>query len=213
MGNSPYRWQSATSYSGDDIDFIYGGEFGIYLRGGGLGVSFGILVHTFDPVAGGIGSDASGVPLYSVDMEGLGFGPSVTFDYQFSQTKTYLWKIIFGGGYMFNEIESRYSYTAAGQALMGTTPSVTESYKSQSPFAVLGFSTEFVLANTTTMNITAGYHYNLNSEWEYGEGGANFSGTHAQGDSLQFEDGALKPIDWSYYFVQVGFNFYVDTIR
>lgn len=213
IGNAPYRWQSASTYSGDEVDFIYGGEFGVYLRGGRMGIAFGVLVHTFDAVAGGKGLGASGAELFSVDLEGLGYGPSVTFDYQISTTKTYLWKILLGGGYAFNKLESTYTYTVAGQALNGGSATLTESYKSESPYVMLGISTEFHLSGTTTINVTAGYHYNTNSEWKYGQGGQNFAGSHAQGDSLRFEDSTTKSIEWSYYFVQVGFNFYVDTLR
>lgn len=213
MGSAPYEWQAASSYSGDDVGFVYGGEFGVYLRGGGFGIALGVLVHSFDPVSGGKAQDASGVELFSVETEGLAYGPSLIFDYQFSETKSYLWKVIFGGGYQFANIENIYSFTAAGQALVGGQTSLTESYKTGAAFAVIGVSTEFIMSGSTTVSVTAGYHYSMADQWKYGQGGQNFAGTHSQGDNILLEDGATKAIDWSYPFLQVGFQFYTSTIR
>jgi hypothetical protein len=213
MGEDPYRWQGATQYGGDSVDLMYGGEFGFYMRGSGFGLALGVLVHTFDPVTGGRGLNAAGTQLYSVDLEGLAFGPQIVFDYQFSSAESYVWKLLLGGGYQFAKIESTYSYTAAGQALNGGQASLAESYKQESMFALVGVSTEFMMSGTTTLSVTAGYHYNLNQEWNYGQGGQNFAGTHNQGASVVFEDGSAREIDWSYPFIQLGFHFYVDTLR
>ncbi len=213
MGSAPYQWQSAATFSGDEVDLIYGGEFGVYFRTHGVGVSLGVLVHTFDPVSGGRGQTASGVSLFSVDVEGMAYGPQVAFDLQFAQTETYLWKFIVGGGYQFAKIESTYSFTATGQSLAGGQSQLTESYKQDTPFAMLAISTEFLMSGTTTVSVTAGYHYSFSDEWKYGEGGQNFAGSHSQGGDVLFEDASTKDIDWSYPFVQVGFQFYVDTIR
>jgi hypothetical protein len=213
MGNTPYRWQGATRYGGDEVDLIYGGEFGFYYRVARFGVALGVLVHSFDPVMGGRGSDVGGARLYDVDVEGLAYGPQVTFDYQFTGTEDYLWKIVVGGGYQFAKLESTYRYTVLGQALTGGQSQLTESYKQEAPFAIMAISTEFLLADTTTISITAGYHYSLNQDWNYSGDGQNFAGPHGDGDPLVFEDGSRKTIDWSYPFVQLGFHFYVDTIR
>ncbi len=213
MGADPYRWQSAPSNSGDEVSFVYGGEFGVYFRGGSFGVALGVLVHTFDPVTGGKGFNAAGAELFSVASEGMAYGPSLQFDYQLSSTKTYLWKLLVGGGYQFMDIENTYSFSATGQSLVGGQSSLTESYKAAAPFVMLGVSTEFIMSGTTTISVTAGYHYSFASEWAYGEGGENFAGSHAQGDTAVFEDGTSRGIQWSYPFVQVGFQFYVDTAR
>ena len=213
MGADPFRWQSASTYAGDEVDLIYGGEFGIYLRGSTFGMAAGVLVHTFDPVAGGSASAAGGGLLYSADVEGISYGGQLVFDYQLSSNESYLWKIIFGGGYQFSKIESTYTMSTAGAALVGGQTSFTESYKQTAPFAVLGVSTEFPMAGTTTLTVTAGYHYTMGGNWEYGQGGQNFAGVHAQGDTVNLENGSAREIDWSYAFIQVGFNFYVDTVR
>jgi len=213
MGSTPYAWQTTSAYTGDEIDLVYGGEFGIYFRGGSFGVGLGVLVQTFDPVTGGKGENISGTQLFSVDVEGLAYGPQITFDYQFASTDLYMWKLIFGGGYQFAKIESTYSFTATGQTLNGGQASLTESYKQDSAFAMLGLSTEFIMSGTTTLTVTAGYHYSLSKEWEYGQGGENFAGSHLQGGKVSFEDASVKPIDWSYAFIQLGFQFYVDTVR
>lgn len=213
MGSKPFEWQSATSYSGDDIDLLYGGEFGIYLRGESLGVSFGILVHKFDPVTAGVGTNAGGTNLFSVDMDGLAYGPNILFDYQFSRKPGYMWKFIIGGGYQFAKMESEYTFTATGQALVGGQTTLTESYKSDSPFAVMGVATEFMMSGTTTISLLFGYHYNFNKQWKYYGGGRNLAGVHSDGDSVLFEDGSAKELDWSYPFLQLGFQFYVDTVR
>ncbi len=213
MGSQAFRWQSATSYSGDDVDFIYGGEFGLYLRGGSFGLSLGVLVHTFDPVSGGTASNASGTTLYTADVEGMAYGPQVVFDFLLTKDEGYLWKLLLGGGYQFAKIESTYNFTATGQALVSGQSTLTEIYKQEAPFALLGISTEFMLSGTTTINITAGYHYSLGDEWTYGAGGSNFAGSYSQGGKVNFEDGTSRPIDWSYAFIQLGFNFYVDLAR
>lgn len=213
MGATPYQWQSASTYSGDKVDLIYGGEFGIYLRGSRFGVALGLLVHTFDAVAGGRGLDASGTPLYTTTVEGVGYGPQVTFDYQISSMETYIWKVLVGGGYLSSKIESTYSMTATGQPLVGGQSSFTESYKQESLFAMFGMATEFTVGGTTTLTVTAGYHHSLGGDWKYGQGGENLAGSHSQGGKLLFEDGSAKNLDWSYAFVQVGFNIYVDTVR
>ena len=57
MGNAPYNWQTPASYGGDEVGLMYGGEFGVYFRGGGFGLGLGMLVHTHDPVTGGTASD------------------------------------------------------------------------------------------------------------------------------------------------------------
>ena len=214
MSSAPFEWQSASSYSGDEVDLIYGGEFGIYFRSSlGLGVSLGVLVDTFDPVEGGAASNAGGVSLFTVNTEGLSYGPSLLFDYQFGTTQSYLWKFVFGGGYQFAEIENTYSMTATGQALVGGQSTFTETYKAEIPFAMIGIGTEFVLSGTSTMSFLLGYHYALANEWSYGQGGQNFAGSHTQDGDVLFENGSKKTIDWSYPFLQVGFNFYVDTVR
>lgn len=213
MGNAPFRWQSASTYGGDDVDLIYGGEFGVYFRTHRLGLSLGVLVHTFDPVTGGSAFDSSGNSLFTVDVEGMAYGPQMTFDIQFAKTETYMWKLILGGGYQFAELESTYNFTATGQPLVGGQTQLTESYKQDAPFALLAISTEFVFSGTTTLSVTAGYHYSFSKDWKYGEGGQNFAGTHAQGGDVLFEDATSKTIDWSYPFIQMGFQFYVDTVR
>ena len=212
MGSAPYRWQSADNFGGDEVDLVYGGEFGLYLRGMGFGAAFGVLVHTFDPVSQGSAANG-GTSLYTVDVKGMAYGPQVAFDYQFVSTETYLWKLIVGGGYQFAKIENTYNFTAAGQALVGGQTSLAESYKQEAPFALLAISTEFVTSGTTTVSVTAGYHYSFSKDWKYGQGGQNFAGNHSQGDDVLFEDASSKTIDWSYPFLQVGFQFYVDTVR
>ncbi len=213
MGNAPFRWQSASQYSGDDVDLVYGGEFGVYLRTQGVGVSLGVLVHTFDPVTGAQGLNASGNRLYTVDVEGLAYGPQVVFDFHLTSTKSYLWKLMLGGGYQFAKLESSYNFTVTGQALVGGQSQLMETYKQEAPFALLAIGTEFHMSGTTTLSVTAGYHYSFSQEWKYDGGGQNFAGAHSQGDSVVFEDASAKNIDWSYPFLQVGFHFYVDTIR
>lgn len=192
---------------------MYGGEFGVYFRTSHFGLALGVLVHTFDPIAGGKGFNGASTQLYSVDVEGLAYGPQLAFDIQFAKTETYMWKLIFGGGYQFAKLESTYNFTATGQPLVGGLSQVTESYKQEAPFALLALSTEFMFSGTTTISVTAGYHYSFSQDWKYGEGGQNFAGGHSQGGDVVFEDSTMKPIDWSYPFLQVGFNFYIDTAR
>lgn len=213
MASDSFSWQSVSSYSGDEVDLIYGGEFGIYFRGGGLGLGLGVLVHTYDPVTGGHGNNAAGTSLYTVDSKGMAYGPKLTIDYQFSQTPTYNWKFGVSGGYQFIKVENTYNMTTTGQALVAGQSTIDESLKTATPFAQVEIGTEFLLTKTTTMNVTLGYHHSLDSDWTYGEGGTNFVGTHSQGDKVLFEDGSRKLINWSYPFIQLGFQFYVDTVR
>lgn len=213
MSNEPYRWQSAAGYSGDEIDFVYGGEFGIYLRGGSVGMALGILVDTFQPIHGGRGENVAGQNLYSVNTEGIAFGPSLNFDYQLSSDAHYLWKLVVGGGYKIAKMENTYSLTAAGQALNGGAVTATETYTMLSPFATFGIAAEFFLSGSATMNFLFGYHLSLNNEWKYRGGGQNFAGVYSEGSDVLFEDGTAKMIHWSYPFLQVGFHFYIDTLR
>lgn len=213
MGTAPYQWQSAGRYSGDKVDLVYGGEFGVYLRGSGFGMSLGILVHTFDPVQGGAGANSGGTSLYTVDSEGLAYGPQVLFDYQFSREQNYMWKFVLGGGYQFSKISNSYTFTSDGQALVGGQSSLEETYRSDSPFATIGVGTEFVMSGTTTVSVLLGYHYTLNQVWKYSGSGQNFSGSFSEGGTVLFEDGSQKKIDSSYPFLQLGFQFYVDTVR
>lgn len=212
VGNSPYQWQSASSYGGDSFELGYGGDFGVYFRTSSFGLALGILVHTFDPVTGGTGSNSSG-SLYTVESEGLAYGPQILFDYQFGYTKSYMWKLVFGGGYQFAKFESTYTVSSAGQSLVGGQTSFSESLKGSFPFAVLGVGTEFMMSGSMTMNVLFGYHYTFSGSWQYGEGGQNFAGSHSQGANVLFEDGTEKSIDWSYPFLQVGFQFYIDKVR
>lgn len=208
IGTTPYRWQSATTYGGDKVDLMYGGEFGVYFRGPRLGLSLGVLVQSFDPVTGGKGFNASGTSLYSVDLSGIAYGPQVTFDYQLSKTEIYLWKLQVGGGYQYAKFDSTYTMTTTGQSLVGGQSQITETYKQEVPYVLLAISTEFKMSGTTTLSITGGYHYSFNKKWNYAGGGLNFAGTHQQGDSVTFEDSSTRPIDWSYPFLQMGFHFY-----
>lgn len=212
-GSDPYAWQTSTSYGGDEVGLMYGGEFGLYMRGGGFGFGLGLLVHTYDPVTGGTGSNAGGTQLFSVDSEGISYGGLVSFDMQLAQTKTYNWKVSLGGGYEFIKLENTYSYSTAGQALSGGQATAIESFKTAAPFVLLSVGTEFYLSGTTTMNVTAGYHYSMASDWKYGEGGNNFAGAHLQEGAAILEDGSARDVSWSYPFLQIGFQFYVDTVR
>ena len=213
MGSDPYFYQTPASYGGDEVGLMYGGDFGVYFRGGGFGVSLGLLVHTHDPVTGATASDGSGNRLLTVDSEGLSYGGIFNIDYQFSQTKAYNWKLTLGGGYEIIKHENTYVYTAAGEALVTGSPTLTESFKTAAAFVNVAIGTEFHLFKTTTMTITGGYHYSLADSWENGQGGQNFAGTQAQGGSALLENGSARNIDWSYPYLQIGFNFYVDTVR
>lgn len=213
MGSAPYEWQSAGQYSGDDVGLIYGGEFGIYMRTQSLGLSIGLLVDTFDPVTGGSGSDSSGNLLYRVDVEGLSYGALINFDFTLSRAEGYLWKFFVGGGYQYLKLESVYTMSAAGQALVSGQSTFSESYKTAAPFGNIGVSTEFHMSGSTTMNVALGYHYSLASGWNHGQGVTNFAGSANQGDGVVLEDGSEKSMDWSYPYVQVGFQFYVDKVR
>lgn len=213
MDSEPYRWQSAGTYSGDAVNFIYGGEFGVSLRGSVVGMSLGILVDTFNPIEGGRGATAAGQNLYTVNAKGIAYGPSLNFDYQLQTTATYLWKLVVGGGYKIAKIENIYDVSTAGQSLAAGQAAITETYTMTSPFATFGVATEFYLSGSTTMSVFAGYHLSFNKEWKYKGGGQNFAGAHSDGAVVSFEDGTMKPINWSYPFLQIGFQFYVDSIR
>jgi hypothetical protein len=213
MGTTPIEWQSVDHYSGDKINFLYGGEFGVYIKGGALGMSLGILVDTFDPIRDGKGLDSAGTQLYSVNTTGIAYGPTLQFDYQISNIDNYLWKLMIGGGYQFSKIDNEYSYSSAGQILAGGQTSSIESYKSNSPFAVVGVSTEFLMSGTTTLSIMLGYHYNFQKNWKYSGGTQNVAGVQTDGSDVLSEDGTFKQINWSYPFLQMGFQFYVDKVQ
>lgn len=214
MGNEPYRWQSASTYSGDEVDLVYGGEFGLHLRTPyGIGVSFGVVIDTIDPVEGAMAANGAGVNLFTVDTKALSYGGSVLFDYEFTQTPTFLWKFVFGGGYQFADIENTYTLSGTGQPLVGGQTSFTETYKADIPFAVVGLGTEMALSGSATISFLFGYRHALVDEWTYAGGGQNFAGVHGDGADVVFEDASKKTINWSYPFLQVGFNFYIDTVR
>ncbi len=213
LGSDPYQWQSVGTYSGDKFDFTYGGEFGLYLRGAGMGLRVGALVQTFDDVSGGLGSDSSGNVLFSVVSQGRLFGPSFAFDIQFAEQPTHLWKLVLGGGYQWAQFENDYSVTAQGQPFVSGQSQFSEKYKAQLYYAMIGVSGEIVLTDTTTVEFLLGYHYSFPAEWKYSGGGENFSGIYQEGDKVQYEDGTDKSLDLSYPFIQIGFNFYIDLVR
>ncbi len=211
--HQPYSWQSTSGFTGDRFDLIYGGEFGFYLRGGSMGMKLGALVQKFDPVQGAIGRNAAGLALFSVDSEGLSYGPHFQLDYQFAKTPQYHWMILVGGGIQFAKINNSYSMTTAGQALVGGQTSLNEAYKTQYNFATLGIGTEFFLTRTTTMSFVLGYHYMLEPQWKYVTTGENFAGPNSDGQEVRLENGALKNINWSHIFLQLSFQFYTKTLR
>lgn len=213
LENDPYAWQSAGQYSGDEFDLTYGGEFGLYLRGAGMGLRLGVLVQTFDGVNAAVGSRADGSALYSADSEGLLFGPSFSLDFQLAEQPTHLWKVVFGGGYQWGQFENDYTTTAAGQALVSGQSEFSETYKAQMFYAMVGIGTEIVLADETTIEFMFGYHHSFPVTWSYSGGGENFAGTHGPDDEVVFEDGGRKTLNLSYPFLQVGFQFYLDLVR
>ncbi|MCB0377070.1 MAG: hypothetical protein KDD33_01130 [Bdellovibrionales bacterium] len=213
INNQPYSWQQASTYAGDAIDLIYGGEFGVYFRGGIMNIGAGILVQTMDAVTGARISDGSGNLLYTVDTTAMVYGPTFVFEFELAGTPTAHWFLSLGGGYQWAKIENQYSYAATGQALVGGQTSATESYRSEMPFATAGFGYEFHLSGSTTMHFFAGYHYSQGAQWKYGEGGQNLAGGHNQGGDALLEDGTQRKIDWSYPYLQIGFRSYIDTIR
>lgn len=213
LGRKPYEWQSASSYTGDEADLIYGGEFGIYFRGSTLGVGAGVVISTFDDISAGQGFNAGSTQLYTAQIEGLSYGPVLNFDIHFAEMGTSVWKVLIGGGYQFSEMEAQYSFTATGQPLVGGQVSLSEKYRNESLFATVGVGTEFLMSGTTTMQLMLGYHYNFNQEWSYDGGGQNLAGAHNSGDTVIFENGSAKKMDFSYPFLQLNFYFYVDTVR
>jgi hypothetical protein len=213
LGSAPYQWQSAASYGGDDVGFNYGGEFGVYFSLGALGLGLGMLVDSFDPVTGGTGADAGGSQLFTVNTEGISYGPHLFFDYILSAQPSSRWKLVVGGGYQYLKLENNYNFTTAGQALVSGQSSLLETYKTSALFATLGVATEFVMAGTTTMSILLGYHHSFAEQWNYDGGVTNFAGTNGPGAAVVFEDASTKTMDWSYPFLQLGFQFYVDKVR
>ncbi len=213
LEEDPYAWQSASRYSGDKFDLTYGGEFGLYLRGAGMGLRLGVLVQTFDGVQAAQGLRTDGTALYSANSEGLLFGPAFSIDIQLAEQPTHLWKVVFGGGYQWGQFENNYSMTAAGEALVGGQSEFSETYKSQMFYAVAGVGTEIVLADETTIEFMLGYHHSFPVTWLYAGGGENFAGTHNGDDDVVFEGGARKTLNLSYPFLQVGFQFYLDLVR
>jgi hypothetical protein len=213
MGYAPYDWQQVQGHGGGKADFIYGGEFGARWRSPHFAFSLGVLVQRLDAVRGVQGFDGFGASLFAAEAEALAFGPTAQLDIQLAQATTHQWKLFFGGGYQFAKHQTRYQLTSLGQSTWGLPGEVQETYKATIPHATFGIGAEFLMAKTTTMSLQLGYHHSISSAWTHGQNGTNMAGTYTEGAPVIFEDGTTKPINWSYAFLQIGFQFYVQTLR
>lgn len=213
MGSSPFAWQGVDSYGVNKAEFIYGTEFGAKWRASNVGVSLGVLVQKLDPVLGAQAFGAGNSMLYSAETEALSYGPTLQFDVQFAKAKSHMWWVFLGGGYQFMKMQNSYQLSSLGQTEFSLPAEVSETYKANIPFATLGVGAEFLFAKTTTLSLQLGYHHSLTSTWTHGQDGTSFAGAYSNGSTVYLQDGSEKAINWSYFFLQVGFQFYVETLR
>lgn len=213
MGTDPFGWQGVSSYGVNEAKFIYGGEFGARWRASSFGVSLGLLVQKLNPVKGAQAFDASNALLYTAETEALSFGPTLQMDIPFGKTPSHMWWLFLGGGYQFIKMQNSYQLTTLGQSGFSLPAEVSETYRASIPFATTGVGAEFLFVKTTTISLQLGYHHSLSSAWTHGQNGSNFAGNYTEGSQVTLQDGSEKSIHWSYFFLQVGFQFYVDTLR
>ncbi len=213
MGTGPFGWQGVSSYGVNKAKFIYGGEFGARWRASNIGISLGVLVQQLDPVQGAQAFDSSDALLYTAETEALSFGPTLQMDIQFAKTANHVWWFFWGGGYQFVKMQNSYQLTTLGQTGFSLPAEVSETYRASLPFASLGLGAEFLFVKTTTISLQLGYHHSLSSAWTYGQNGLNFTGNYTEGSPVTLQDGSEKALNWSYFFLQVGFQFYVETLR
>jgi len=213
MGTSPFAWHEVSTYGVREAKFIYGGEFGARWRSSTLGVSLGVLVQKLDPVLGAQAFDANSALLYTAETEALSFGPTLQLDIQFAKKTSHMWWLFLGGGYQFIKMQNSYQLTALGQTDFSLPAEVSETYRASIPFASTGVGAEFLFSKTTTISLQLGYHHSLSSAWTHGQNGSNFAGSYIEGSPVILQDGSEKNINWSYFFLQVGFQFYVETLR
>ncbi len=205
---------SGTSGSGVSIDksflFNYGAEFGLLFRGPKFGLRLGLESIKPPTLLKAVGSNAGGESLFELESNISALIPKITLEFNIMKGGD-SWRafIALGGGTATAVYKNSYTLTAEGLAAF---PGLVDLSEEGTAMALLydgGLSFETLMNDTTTAAITLGYRKLEVTGYKYKADVVNFTGTHAQGDSVLNEDGTAKKSLYNGPFVSLLFRFYL----
>ncbi len=213
IGDSSYKLTSGTDTQYDkSIDFNTSAEIGFLYHFNKVAFKVGVLYLFPERLSDIKGSNTSGTDLFNLEVDISALVPMLAIEFDMSRTDTFRTFLSLGGGYGFVSAKNIYTMTAAGTSAFGVTD-YEEKFDDEAFLYTGALGMEYLLADTVTMNLEAGYRYLVANELEHKANAETIAGPVGQGEKVVNPDGSGRVLDFSGAYVAIGFRFYIEIPR
>ena len=211
IGQNAFNLSSGnTTVFTNQSEYDWGAEFGLAFASPKFVFRVGIQAVAPHLLSGIAGADSSGNVLMNLTSTVTSYGPVAYVEMGLSADSNSRWSLILGGGVQTVTVNNNYTLTVPGQtAYPKVSSAFVEEGQTYAYMGDIGTSYEFLMVDSVTMILDAGYRYLYASGFKEDRSANTFLGSVNSGDPMVNSDGSNRTINLGGPWVGLGLRFYI----
>jgi hypothetical protein len=209
VNDSPYGGSSGPNTTfNKSISSSASGEIGFVIAGQNANFKIGaemLIPQHYTDIKGSV----SGTEMFNLDSSVTALIPTATVEFQAYRSATSRMLISVGYGLGFVTLENKYTFTPSGVTAFPGVGDHTESASAKVSSVQTSIGYEFLFTDTITAFFRVGYRHMPVGSLKSSRSVQSFTGSYAEGDELQNQNGGSRSIDLSGGYAALNFRFYI----